>query len=194
MSFTIEELGKQLLQEALKTSSFGSKEKDLEKSYKTRYLIESWKYGTDSNLIGKCYRDVYLEYIKKVREMETVKDTIKNAAFQAEEAAITAKFAVKKAQSSLNDYYNALETNLYHMKRAKKRKASKDSINSFKKKRKYNLTVRTNFNDWSDFTNYVKHEKEKMRKNETQDKQRNIFKKDFKDWNEFTRHLKTIRR
>ena len=183
MSFTIEELGKQLLQEALKTSSFGSKEKDLEKSFKTKYLIESWKYGSNSKLIGKCYRDVYLEYIKKVREMETVKDAIKNAAFQARESAIMAKFAAKKAQSFNNDYYNALETKLYHMKRTKKRKVSKDSINSFKKRRKYNLTVRTNFKDWSDFTNYVKDEKEKMKK-----------KKDFKDWNEFTRHLKTIRR
>ena len=42
---------------------FNQKEKDLEKSYKTKYLNESWKYGTDSKLIGKCYRDVYLEYI-----------------------------------------------------------------------------------------------------------------------------------
>ena len=170
MSLTIQQMGKQLFQESLKTSSFGSKEKDLEKFYKSKYLIESWKYGTDSNLIGKCYRDVYLEYIKKVREMESVKDTIKNAAFQAREAAIMAKSAVK-GQSFNNDYYNALETDLYHMKRSKKRKVRKDSINSFKKKRKYDLTVRTNFNNWSDFTNYVKHEKEKMKEKKTQDKE-----------------------
>lgn len=80
MNFTIEELGKQLLQKAIKTLSFVSKEKDLEKLYKTKYLNEARKYGTDSNLIKKCYRDVYLEYIKKVREMKNLKDTIKNGA------------------------------------------------------------------------------------------------------------------
>ena len=194
MSFTIEELGKKLLQEALKTSSFGSKEKDLEKSYKTKYLNESWKYGNDLNSIRKCCINVHSKYLKEAREMKNLKDAIKNAALQAEEAAITAKFAVKKAQLSLNDYYNALETKLYNMKRSKKRKVSQDSINSFKKKRKYNLTVRTDFKDWSDFTNYVKDEKEKMKEKKTRDKQANINKKHFKNWNEFTRHLKTIRR
>ena len=38
---TIQQMGKLLLREALKTSSFGTKEKDLEKSYKTKYIIES---------------------------------------------------------------------------------------------------------------------------------------------------------
>lgn len=194
MSFTIEELGRQLLQEALKTSSFGSKEKDLEKSYKTKYLIESWKYGNDLKSIRNCCINVRSKYLKKVREMESVKESIKNAAIQEEEAAITAKFGVKKEQPSLNDYYNGLETKLYNMKRCKKRKANKNSINSFKKKRKYNLTVRTDFKDWSDFTNYLKDEKEKMKEKKTRDKQANINKKHFKDWNEFTRHLKTIRR
>ena len=28
---------------------------------------------------------------------------------------------------------------------------------------KYNLTVQTNFNDWEDFTNYIKNEKNNMK-------------------------------
>ena len=68
---------------------------------------------------------------------------------------------------------------------SKKRKKAPNSINSFRKKRKYNLTVKTNFKDWSDFTDYVKNEKEKM------NEPKNVNKKHFKDWNEFTQHLKT---
>lgn len=189
MNFTIEELGKQLLQEALKTSSFGSKEKDLKKLYNSRYLIESWKYGNDLKSIRKCCINVRSKYLKEARKMKNLKDTIKNAAVQAKKAAITAKSAVKKAQSSLNDYYINLEKELYQMKRVK-RKAPKDSISTFKKKRKYNLTVRTDFKDWSDFTNYVRDEKEKMKEKKARVKEANINKKHFKDWNEFTRHLK----
>lgn len=124
MSLTIQEMGKQLLQNALKTSSFCSNEKDL-------------------------------------------KSAIKNAAFH--------------------------KTKTKTKTKNKKRKVFNDSINTFNKKQKYNLTVRTNFNDWSDFTNYLKDEKEKMRKKNTQYKVTNLNKKCFEDWGEFTRHLKLIR-
>ena len=68
----------------------------------------------------------------------------------------------------------------------KKRKNTQKSINSFRKRRKYNLTVKTNFKDWSDFTDYVKNEKDKMT-----NKEKNTNNKHFKDWKEFTQHLKT---
>ena len=190
MSFTLEQLGKQLFQEALKSSSFGSKEKNVEKLYKTKYLLDSWKFGTNSKLIRKCYYDVYSEYLSKVREIEKTNDATKAAAFQAIEASINAKKAEEIAKSSLNNYYYDLESKHYDIKqrknKMKKRKKTQKSINSFRKRRKYNLTIKTNFKDWSDFTDYVKNEKEKMT-----NKVININKKHFKDWKEFTQHLKT---
>lgn len=199
MNFTVEQLGKQLFQEAVKSSSFGSKEKNMEKSYKTKYLLDSWKFGTNLKLIRNCYDDVYSEYLSKVREIEKTNDAAKAAAFQAIEASINAKKAEEMAKSSLNNYYYDLESKLYDIKqkknkmknRMKKRKNSQNSINSFRKRRKYNLTVETNFKDWSNFTDYVKNEKDKMRNNNLSNKGININKKHFKDWNEFTQHLKT---
>ena len=174
MSFTVEQLGKQLFQEAIKSSSFGSKEKNVEKLYKTKYLLDSWKFGTNSKLIRKCYYDVYSEYLSKVKEIEKATDAAKAAAFQAIEASINAKKAEEMAKSSVYNYYYELESKLYDIKQKKnkmknkmknqmkKRKNTQKSTNSFRKRRKYNLTVKTNFKDWSDFTDYVKNEKEKM--------------------------------
>lgn len=132
--------GLSLYCEAIQTNSFGSKEKDLEKLYKTKYLLDSWKYGINSELILKCYVKTYNEYLEKIKEQDCKKQAINDAIMQAKQPSVAANI----------DYYDNLEKEKYQMKKmksyinSKKRKSSFHLNNINKKRRKPNLTINTN--------------------------------------------------
>lgn len=94
----------------------------------------------------------YSDYAEKLRESEKTRDAIQDAALQAEAASIMAREAVKPFAFC------------FPRKRKNKNLTPNTKATKRSKKSKYNLTVRTNFKDWKDFTNYIRNEAKNIKR------------------------------
>ena len=170
--------GLKLLQEATQDISFGSSNES---------VLYTWR-GKEKSLQekDKTFRKIFKETLNEFN----IKKANASAAKQANKAAVIAKKCSIKA---INNLSNEIENKIYDMKyktnNPSKKRKSNATFNNKYKKRKYNLSIRTNFDDWNDFTSYVKNEKEKM-KIEKMKKENKSSKNKFKDWKTFTQHLK----
>lgn len=137
----IAQRGRKLLQEASQDISFGSIKKDIFKKFKTNCILKTWK-DEDMRNSDKIYKELYKKYVKEYYDLEA--------------AMASANAQATKAAFMANKYHETCHNIVSKMKKKSK-------------KNKYNLTVRANFDDWEDFTEYIENEKNKM-KNKPQKK------------------------
>ena len=157
--------GYTLLREAIQDISFGSPEIDLIKKFNTNCCLYSM-LGKEKSFKqkDKIFRNFYLKFSKQYNNKV---NAIVSAEKQAKKAANMANKYSKLSNNIILDYYDDIENKIYDKKYKKrnlsKKRNSTTNLNNKYKKRKYNLTVRTDFQDWKDFTNYIKSEKNNMK-------------------------------
>ena len=155
-----------LLHKATQDISFGSPETDFRKKFNTNCVLYccngKWKTFEQRD---KAFRNFYKKLSKEYNDS---KNASAAAAKQANKAANIANyFGNLFSKKSIQDYCDKIEDEIYEMKYkrafcSKKRKPT-TVLNNIYKKKKYNQTIRTNFDNWDDFTSYLINEQSNNR-------------------------------